>query len=847
LQYLEVGDVVLVEQRGYTTRGEQLVFDFRGTPQPLDRPASLDAWKQFAVDLARAAVPAYASRGIDLSGYTILECADDVDDLRQALGYRKISLVGQSFGSQWSFAIMRRHPEIVERALLSGVEPLDNGYDMPSHVFAALQRMAWDVDRDPTLRPYLPQGGLMAAVREVMNRLRAAPISVQVTDPRTNQTDTVVLGVTDFQQLVSISPRPQVIIPIYNGRYEMWAARVRDMRLSGGIGRNDAGTLIGWLIDSSTGVTPFREHLLRTDSAVEFLGTWIFDLFIAATDIWPSEDVGDEFRTPVVNRTPVLFVHGDWDTSTPIENTLGMLPYFPNAHALIVHRGTHGARSEIEFSMPELMEKMFEFLKTGRRTQLPVNVELPYRGFPLLMFDTDATPGADGQLEGSTALQEDRQPRGSNTLDGHERKVRGQRVDSSNFEVWATDPNGTAGTLYIYDGETLTVDPGGARPEVVDFGDALAALCQRQTGTAPTRAATLAFNSTGSHAIVAYAATGHVVFLDARSRAPVACIDVGAQARAAVPAPNDRYVIVANQNGKFLQRIATDYASNTFRLEDTATLNLAACTTPSGARCEDDGKLQTNVRPDNAPICPAFDPASRLVFVTLRGGGLFVVDGTATPLRIVAEYTRSTVRSNGSCGMLAGDRMFINARGGTAGSPTEADMYSFVLDQFPSTGATPVDFPTPLLILSQDAVDHDLHSMTVASSQFVWAADRLANQIKVIDAGTDTLANTFALPRGSDNPAPDLLVTLPDCGYVFATLRGSCPRTGNSSGNDAVGNTAGIGVIAVDDRGLRGRLVGIAPIVNAAPAGSTCATPGDDALGSRSNHADPHGIALRLK
>jgi len=29
---------------------------------------------------------------------------------------------------------MRRHQDVITRALLSGVEPLDYGYDMPSHV-----------------------------------------------------------------------------------------------------------------------------------------------------------------------------------------------------------------------------------------------------------------------------------------------------------------------------------------------------------------------------------------------------------------------------------------------------------------------------------------------------------------------------------------------------------------------------------------------------------------------------------------------------------------------------------------------------------------------------------------
>jgi pimeloyl-ACP methyl ester carboxylesterase len=379
LQYLAVGDVVLVEQRGYTTRGEQLVFQYHGKPQPLDQPSSPAAMNALAMDMASAAVAEYSAKGIDLSGYTVLECADDVDDLRRALGYENINLVGQSFGSQWSFAILRRHPQIVERALLSGVEPLNNGYDMPSHVFAALQRMAWDVDRDPEMRSHLPENGsgLMGAVREIMSRLRVAPLRVQVEDPQTGRADTVVLGAEDFQLLLNFSPKPEAILAVYHGRYDAWARGIRDLRLQGTVGPDEGVKLIGWLIDSSLGVTPEREHQLRTDPAIEFLGAWNFDSYIASADIWPSRDVGDDFRTPVLNRTPVLFIQGDWDTSTPIENALGILPYFPNGHVLVVHRGPHGARGEIERDMPDVMQKVLEFLRTGRTEQLPVKVELP--------------------------------------------------------------------------------------------------------------------------------------------------------------------------------------------------------------------------------------------------------------------------------------------------------------------------------------------------------------------------------------------------------------------------------------------------------------------------------------
>jgi hypothetical protein len=66
----------------------------------------------------------------------------------------------------------------------------------------------------------------------------------------------------------------------------------------------------------------------------------------------------------------------------------------------------------------------------------------------------------------------------------------------------------------------------------------------------------LMFNTPQSHAVLAFVATGHVVFFDALERRPVACVDVGAQAHAAIPTRDGNSVIVANQNGKLLQRIA---------------------------------------------------------------------------------------------------------------------------------------------------------------------------------------------------------------------------------------------------------------------------------------------------
>jgi pimeloyl-ACP methyl ester carboxylesterase len=131
------------------------------------------------------------------------------------------------------------------------------------------------------------------------------------------------------------------------------------------------------LIDTSLGVTPRREYLLRTDAGTEFLGQWNFDWYLATADIWPTQDVGDEFRTEIVSRIPVVFAQGDWDTDTPLENALNIAPYFPNGRLMIVTNGSHGVIGPIAAYLPNVFETLLEFLRTGSTANLPARVTLP--------------------------------------------------------------------------------------------------------------------------------------------------------------------------------------------------------------------------------------------------------------------------------------------------------------------------------------------------------------------------------------------------------------------------------------------------------------------------------------
>lgn len=382
LTYRDTADLVIIEQRGYSERGEKLTAMSPAWPRDREYTARDDI--DDALRRAASAIAAHPDK--DLAGYTIDACADDVDDLRRALGYPRISLFGGSFGSQWSFAVMRSHPDIVARAVLSSVEPLDFGYDMPSPLLATMQRIAFDADRDPGLAPYLPTGGLMAAIDALRERFARQPITV---DPQDGG-GPVVIGLADLQASLLAEASvphtwPAFVLSLYHGRYTDWAREVARGRQA------QEYKLIGPLIDTSLGITPSHEFRLRHDPASAYLGEGGFAPYLAAASAWPTPDLGDDYRQLRPIDTPVLLVHGDWDTSTPIDNALAQLPYLRNGHAIVIHRGGHDGTFYQLRNEPAAREAVHRFLRTGELRDLPTEVTLSSPTFTVPAFAAPAT------------------------------------------------------------------------------------------------------------------------------------------------------------------------------------------------------------------------------------------------------------------------------------------------------------------------------------------------------------------------------------------------------------------------------------------------------------------------
>ena len=383
------------------------------------------------------------------------------------------------------------------------------------------------------------------------------------------------------------------------------------------------------------------------------------------------------------------------------------------------------------------------------------------------------------------------------------------------YEVWLTDQSDTGkesgGYLHIYDGAQLAANAASAKPaQTIDFAGDLGKFCEEATKKPVRRPHMLFFNAKQDHALISFL-SGHVLFLDAATKKPDACLLMGKNVHAAWPTPNDKMALAANTAEKKLIRIWTDYAGHKFAFDpEKDVLNL--------------GTMENGERPDNSPICPITESTSTYALVTVRGGGLLVADVAASPMKVVATLDNNQVHPAGCGGIEVGGTMYINSGGGWPIAPLSYDVYALDMSNLPKSVSAK-------LLSQRDTRFADSHGMG-AVGRYLWSVDRAGNNIEIIDTLSNLSVGSVDLVTEQNNdPAPDLMDVAPDGQYVFVGLRGPTPLTGNDKGvNNAKGTVPGVGVIHVDAGGKVGHYKGQAAITNMKDGKET---------------ADTHGIAVR--
>jgi pimeloyl-ACP methyl ester carboxylesterase len=356
----EIADVIAFDQRG-TGYSKPNLGCFDRLSLPLDVAPTREAAIKELRENSRSCISYWRDiQRVDLTGYNTNESADDLEDLRKALGANQISLWSISYGTHLAFATMRRHPKSIHRAILAGTEGPDHTYKLPSNIQKHLEDLAAVIKADPQIGKDVPD--FLGLMKSVFDRLDAQPETVEITDPQTKLKVKVIVNKFVMQYLVAnnigttVTARfPALFYRASKGDFtnpaQVWLNQTR----------SGIGSAMSYMMDCASGQTVARRERIELESKSTLLADFSNFPFPDVCEEWKAPDLGDAFRAPLSSDVPVLFISGTLDARTPVSNAEEYRKGFTNSTHMIIEGAVHS--DPLFLSSPKIKDGMMEFLR----------------------------------------------------------------------------------------------------------------------------------------------------------------------------------------------------------------------------------------------------------------------------------------------------------------------------------------------------------------------------------------------------------------------------------------------------------------------------------------------------
>lgn len=349
----QVADVIAFDQRGVGLSNHipPCTAEHRLDPSAVLSEASLTAYYG---ETLRSCVTRWRADGVAVGGYTTEQSADDLEDLRRALGVRRIDLWGISYGAHLAFATMRRHPRSVGRVALASADGLSQRVKLPANVDPVFERMDRAIG-----------GGLIERMRRVYARFDADPQAFTVAGENGTST-TFRADSFPLRMMAGIVPKnpdgiPQLVgafAALDAGQTQPIAPLIWDYFY-----RNPL-TMTGMpeLIVLASGVSDARLAQVRRQAPASLTGMALNFPMPQLRDAVPGLDLGDNYRRDIRSSLPVLLFSGDLDVRTPLEEQAEATRGLTNLQRIVIRNGGH----DLFEAHPDVPALLVEFF-SGRR------------------------------------------------------------------------------------------------------------------------------------------------------------------------------------------------------------------------------------------------------------------------------------------------------------------------------------------------------------------------------------------------------------------------------------------------------------------------------------------------
>lgn len=308
-------DLVLVDLRG-TGRSEILAC-----PE-LSKPAADGIFDDSLLNVAAVrACRARLEKTTDLRRYSTEIAVDDLDEVRQALGYGRINLYGTSYGSRVAQVYMRRHPASLRSVSIKGIVPASMA--MPeTHAQAgehAWQTLVARCRKDAACHEAYPL--VDVELRELLKRLEQDPVMTLPASPQRPEARIRVsrgLFAEAIRNVLytpdGLAQAPKLIHQLVNGDDRGIVETALAGRNALGGDRLAAGFFLSVTCTEDIPYLPPNADALTKGT---FGGTYRLAQQRAACSAWPRGAVSSAHRQPTKSAIPSLLLSGEFDPVTP--------------------------------------------------------------------------------------------------------------------------------------------------------------------------------------------------------------------------------------------------------------------------------------------------------------------------------------------------------------------------------------------------------------------------------------------------------------------------------------------------------------------------------------------------
>ena len=351
-------DVLLLDQRG-TGGSNALTCKDSDEITAKDDEDSDDVGK---IRNAAAACLKQISAHADPRYYTTTVAAQDLEDVRRALGAPALDLIGVSYGTRMAQQYLTHYPDAVRSVVLDSSVPntLALGESFAETLDEALKLQFARCTAEPACKQRF--GDPDQTLYQLRDALRANPHTVSFRDPETYRAVKRVLNESSLASVVRMfayTPPTAALLPM-----SIDAAAHGDVGPLLGQAKilsGDLSELMGSGMQYSVICSEDADLLTpRPQDEQTILGTKMVDSLKAICSVWPKGMRPANFHQPLKTDKPMLLLAGQYDPVTPPRYADEIAKGLSNARVLVLKGQAHSVMAA--GCAPKLIKQFVEKL-----------------------------------------------------------------------------------------------------------------------------------------------------------------------------------------------------------------------------------------------------------------------------------------------------------------------------------------------------------------------------------------------------------------------------------------------------------------------------------------------------